>query len=104
MVVTSLTLAGRPLDGGHIIYAVFPRGHRWITLLTVGVLIRWPAIGGMWLWRPFCSPPVGNIARPPRPGLDGKRKLLALLMIFVLQLASRPFPIHDSAQGMYSPA
>ena len=40
MFATSLNLLpGGQLDGGHIIYAVFPRAHRFITVLTVGILL-----------------------------------------------------------------
>ena len=97
MVVTSLNLLpGGQLDGGHIIYAVFPRGHRWITLLTAGALIpmglQWL---GWWLWAivllttGWQHPPV-----PPWPGLDRKRKMLALLMVLVLLAAITPVPIN----------
>jgi membrane-associated protease RseP (regulator of RpoE activity) len=96
MVVTSLNLLpGGQLDGGHIIYAVFPRGHRWITLLTVGVLIPMGLQSmGWWLWAVVLlatgwrHPPV-----PPWPGLNGKRKLLALLMVGVLLAAITPVPV-----------
>jgi membrane-associated protease RseP (regulator of RpoE activity) len=96
MVVTSLNLLpGGQLDGGHIIYAVSPRGHRWITLLTVGALIPMGLQSvGWWVWAVVLlatgwqHPPV-----PSWPGLDGKRRLLALLMAFVLLAAITPVPV-----------
>ncbi len=96
MVVTSLNLLpGGQLDGGHIIYAVFPRGHRWITLLTVAVLIPLGLQSvGWWIWAVILlatgrrHPPV-----PSWPGLDGKRRLLALLMVFVLLATLTPVPV-----------
>lgn len=110
MVVTSLNLLpGGQLDGGHIIYAVFPRGHRWITLLTVAVLIPMGLQSvGWWIWAVVLlatgwqHPPV-----PDWPGLDGKRKLLALLMVFVLLAAITPVPVQgfraaDVFPGVFS--
>jgi membrane-associated protease RseP (regulator of RpoE activity) len=96
MVVTSLNLLpGGQLDGGHIIYAVFPRGHRWITLLTAGALIPMGLQSvGWWIWAVVLlaigwrHPPV-----PAWPGLDNKRKLLALGMVFVLLAAITPVPV-----------
>jgi membrane-associated protease RseP (regulator of RpoE activity) len=47
LLITSLNLvpAGQ-LDGGHILYAIAPRTHRWITWLTMATL----AVGGIFLW------------------------------------------------------
>jgi membrane-associated protease RseP (regulator of RpoE activity) len=97
MVVTSLNLLpGGQLDGGHIIYAVFPRGHRWITLLTVGVLIPMGLQSvGWWLWAAILLATGWQHPHVPhQPGLNAKRKLLALLMIFVLLASITPVPIH----------
>ena len=102
MVVTSLNLLpGGQLDGGHIIYAVFPRGHRWITLLTIGVLIPMGLQSvGWWLWAAILLATGWQHPHvPPRPGLDGKRKLLALLMIFVLLASITPVPLHGFGAG-----
>jgi len=102
MVVTSLNLLpGGQLDGGHIIYAVFPRGHRWITLLTVGALIPMGLQSvGWWLWAAILLATGWRHPQVPRqPGLDGKRKLLALLMIFILLASITPVPIHGFGAG-----
>jgi membrane-associated protease RseP (regulator of RpoE activity) len=96
MVVTSLNLLpGGQLDGGHIIYAVFPRGHRWITLLTVGVLIPMGLQSvGWWVWAAvLLATGWHHPAVPSWPGLDGKRKALALLMVVILLAAITPVPI-----------
>lgn len=96
MVVTSLNLLpGGQLDGGHIIYAVFPRGHRWITLLTVGALIPMGLQSmGWWIWAVVLLATGWQHPRVPAwPGLDGKRKLLALAMVGVLLAAITPVPV-----------
>jgi membrane-associated protease RseP (regulator of RpoE activity) len=96
MVVTSLNLLpGGQLDGGHIIYAVFPRGHRWITLFTVGVLMLMGLQSvGWWLWAAILLATGWQHPHVPhQPGLNAKRKLLALLMIFILLASITPVPI-----------
>lgn len=97
MVVTSLNLLpGGQLDGGHIIYAVFPRAHRVITLLTAVALIPLGLKSmGWWIWAVVLlatgwqHPPV-----PRWPGLDGKRKVLALAAVAILWLTLTPAPVH----------
>jgi len=96
MVVTSFNLLpGGQLDGGHIVYALFPRAHRLVTLLTAGVLIPLGMHSiGWWLWAVVLlatgwqHPPV-----PPWPGLDRRRKLLALLVPLLLFLSLTPVPV-----------
>ncbi len=97
MVVTSLNLLpGGQLDGGHILYAVFPRAHRVVTVLTVCVLIPLGLLSvGWWLWSVILlatgwhHPPV-----PPWPGLDARRKGLALVAVVLLLLTLTPVPVH----------
>ena len=97
MVVTSLNLLpGGQLDGGHIVFALFPKAHRLVTILTVAVLIP---LGfqslGWWLWAVVLlatgwhHPPV-----PTWPGLDGRRKALALVVAVILALTLTPVPVH----------
>src|SRR5215469_1703740 len=73
MFATALNLLpGGQLDGGHIIYSMWPRGHRLISLLTVLALIpliwQW---SGWFVWGLLVAatglrhPPV-----PPEPGID----------------------------------
>jgi membrane-associated protease RseP (regulator of RpoE activity) len=95
MFATSLNLLpGGQLDGGHIIYAVFPRAHRFITVLTVGVLLPLGLnFRGWWIWAALLlatgwqHPPV-----PRWPPLDGKRRWLALwaLVLFLLTVTAIP--------------
>ena len=97
LVVTSLNLLpGGQLDGGHIIYAVFPRAHRAITLLTAAALIPLGLQSlGWWLWAIVLLATGWRHPEVPRwPGLDAKRKALALLAVAILWLALTPVPVH----------
>lgn len=97
MVVTSLNLLpGGQLDGGHIIYAVFPRAHRWITLLTVGILIPLGLRSvGWWIWSAvLLATGWQHPTVPAEPALDGKRNALALLVVILLVLSITPVPVH----------
>jgi len=97
MFATSLNLLpGGQLDGGHIIYAVFPRAHRFITVLTVGILLPLGLhFRGWWVWAALLlatgwqHPPV-----PRWPPLDGNRRLLALLAFVLFLLTVTAIPIH----------
>ena len=81
---TSLNLLpGGQLDGGHIIYSVFPRAHRFVTVLTVGVLLPLGIhFRGWWIWAALLlatgwqHPPV-----PRWPSLTRGRRWLALLAL-----------------------
>lgn len=96
MVVTSLNLLpGGQLDGGHILYAVFPRGHRLVTGLTVAALIP---LGfqsvGWWVWSVILlSTGWRHPEVPASPALDNKRKALALVAVFLLAVTLTPIPI-----------
>ncbi len=101
MLATALNLlpAGQ-LDGGHIVYSIFPRFHRIATLLTALVLFPMGLFlwGGWLLWAvvlllPWMHhPPV-----PEHPGVDGKRRLLgvAALLMFVVSFPLVPFAGHS---------
>lgn len=96
MFATSLNLLpGGQLDGGHIVYAVAPRAHRWVTIVVVFVLIPlgwyWH---GWWLWSVMLTatgwvhPRVEDWA-----GLDRSRRRLALFGLLLLVLTFVPNPI-----------
>ncbi len=96
MFATALNLLpGGQLDGGHIIYAVAPRMHRWISRGSVVVLVAlssfwigwlvWAAILGVTGWR---HPPV-----PAWPELDSRRRALSLVAVILLLLTVVPAPI-----------
>jgi membrane-associated protease RseP (regulator of RpoE activity) len=113
MFATSLNLLpGGQLDGGHIIYSVAPRVHRWVSNLTVLALLLlglsgmlqlmdlWPAGWSGWngwlLWGLIVllmgrrHPSV-----PSWPGLDRGRKWLALLALFLLLVTFMPVPLYE---------
>ncbi len=103
MFATALNLLpGGQLDGGHIIYAFAPRSHKWVSRVSVGVLVLlssfwigwlvWAAILGVTGWR---HPPV-----PPWPGLDSTRRKMSLVPLILLALTIVPAPI--LGQGWFS--
>lgn len=100
MFATALNLLpGGQLDGGHIIYAVAPRLHRWISLATVLALIPLAKYGWigwlLWsvvLWLTSHHPPI-----PVRDSLSGGRKWLAVFGIFMLLFAFTPAPITNAS-------
>jgi membrane-associated protease RseP (regulator of RpoE activity) len=96
MLATALNLLpGGQLDGGHIVYALWPRAHRWWTRGTALVLLP---LGFLWqgwlLWAVILMvtgvrhPPV-----PPFPGLSRGRLLLAVLGLLILLLTFMPAPV-----------
>jgi len=85
MFATALNLLpGGQLDGGHIVYALSPRLHKPISLLTVALLIPliWYGWVGWFLWAAVVlltgihHPPVS-----PEPRLAPKRRLLAVFAL-----------------------
>ena len=102
MFATALNLLpGGQLDGGHIIYAVAPRAHKWVSRVSVGVLallscfwigwLVWAVILGVTGWR---HPPV-----PAWPELDSRRRMLSVVPVILLALTIVPAPILD--QGWF---
>ena len=96
MFATALNLLpGGQLDGGHVLYSVFPNLHRWVSLAVVVALIplaKYCWIGWMlWavvLWLTSRHPQV-----PSWPKIPGSRKWVAILAIAMLGLAFTPTPI-----------
>jgi membrane-associated protease RseP (regulator of RpoE activity) len=98
MFATALNLLpGGQLDGGHIVFSLWPRAHRWISMLSlIGLILlgyfgRWQ---GWWVWGVLLF--LSGLRHPrvsPWPGLDGKRKLLALgaLAMLIVTIAISPF-------------
>jgi len=96
MFATALNLLpGGQLDGGHIIYAVAPRAHKWVTRVTVGVLallsafwlgwLVWAVILGVTGWR--------HPAVPVWPELGVARRRMSVVPVVLLALTIVPAPI-----------
>lgn len=94
--ITSINLmpAGQ-LDGGHILYAVSPRLHRWSTNTLVFLLffagtMYWV---GWLIWGCFLLPSLRHPPVPQAPPLTPVRRRLASagLLLFVLTFTLEPF-------------
>jgi Zn-dependent protease len=96
MFATALNLLpGGQLDGGHILFSVFPKLHRGVSLAVVIALVplaKYFWIGWLlWavvLWLTSQHPPIRK-----RPDLSKLRKVLAVFAIAMLALAFTPTPI-----------
>lgn len=89
------------LDGGHIVYSVAARGHRWISqtvviaLLAMGILFwrnggsEWLVIGLLLLFLGFRHPPLID----PWTPLDAKRRAWAVVALIIFLLCFTPMPI-----------
>jgi membrane-associated protease RseP (regulator of RpoE activity) len=97
MFATALNLLpGGQLDGGHIVYSVFPRMHKHVSRLTVAALIPMGLMWmGWWVWALLLT--LSGIRHPnvpPWPELPPGRRVLALaaLIMFVMTVTPNPFP------------
>lgn len=97
MFATALNLIpGGQLDGGHILYAVWPRMHRWITRGLIGAFIPM----GIWLWSGWYvwaalllvtgmhHPPVWDFS-----DIGGRRRSLAVVAVLMFLLTVTPAPL-----------
>jgi membrane-associated protease RseP (regulator of RpoE activity) len=97
MFATALNLLpGGQLDGGHIVYALFPRAHRYVS--AVSILILLPMGVFLWkgwlLWAALLA--ISGMRHPmvPRwPEVSPARRLLALAALAMLILTFVPTPI-----------
>jgi membrane-associated protease RseP (regulator of RpoE activity) len=101
MFATALNLLpGGQLDGGHIIYAVAPRAHKWVTRACILVLIPlgiffWP---GWLVWAvilAFTGLRHPNV--PQWPPLDNNRRWLVLVAVLLLALTLALAPIRGGS-------
>ena len=105
MFATALNLLpGGQLDGGHIMFSISPRLHRWISLLTVFALIPL----GKYLWTGWFIWAVllaltGRHPRVPRyPEASGGRRMLAMCAVLMLALTFTPAPFtHSSGREVW---
>src|SRR5271169_118898 len=89
MFATALNLLpGGQLDGGHIIYAVAPRAHKWVSRASVGVLVLLSSFWIGWLvWAVILG--VTGLRHPPVPAwpeLDPKRRWMSAVAVALLVL------------------
>lgn len=101
MFATALNLLpGGQLDGGHIVYSLGPRLHRYISWAAIGVLIPLAVYywAGWLLWAVLLAltgmrhPPV-----PEYPTIGGKRRWLAILALLMLILTFAPAPTSSAS-------
>jgi membrane-associated protease RseP (regulator of RpoE activity) len=105
MFATALNLLpSGQLDGGHIIYALWPRAHRWISWITVFSLVYlgWHYAG----WRVWAALITAmNILSwrqrqaPDFPGITGIRWWLAMLALLMLMVTFVPVPFRGAGLG-----
>ena len=105
MFATALNLLpGGQLDGGHIIFSISPRLHRWISLLTVFALLPFGKYlwTGWFLWAVLLAL-TGRHPRVPRyPDVFGRRRALALCAALMLVLTFTPAPFtHSSGREVW---
>jgi Zn-dependent protease len=99
MFATSLNLLpGGQLDGGHIVYSVFPRGHRWISRISiVGLVLLAYYWTGWALWALLLRLSGGG-SHPqvaPWPDISRRRKWLSLIALALLALTFVYDPIRQ---------
>jgi hypothetical protein len=101
MLATALNLLpGGQFDGGHIVYAVSPRIHKWVTRITILALFPlgyfcwigwflWALILALTGWR---HPSV-----PPWPELGSRRRQFAVVALLILALTLAVAPIRGAS-------
>ena len=105
MFATALNLLpGGQLDGGHIVFSISPRWHRWISLLTVFALV--PLGKYMWtgwfIWAVLLALTLRHPRVPRDPEVSGGRLLLALCAALMLVLTFTPAPFtHSSGREVW---
>jgi membrane-associated protease RseP (regulator of RpoE activity) len=99
MFATSLNLLpGGQLDGGHIVASIWPRAHRWISLLTIATLLvlAWFTFIGWLLWAVFLLIALRHPRIPEYPPLNAGRLWIGLLAMVMLAITITPRPFSDS--------
>jgi membrane-associated protease RseP (regulator of RpoE activity) len=96
MLATALNLLpGGQLDGGHLVYAVAPRAHKWVTLATVVALTLLSLFWVGWLVWALILGLIGRRHPPvaPWPGLSYGRRAWSVVAVLLLLLTWTPAPI-----------
>lgn len=101
MFATALNLLpGGQLDGGHIIYSIAPRAHRFVSRLTILCLIPMAVYlwAGWLLWAVLLE--LSSIRHPQvaeMPRVTGVRSWLAVFGVLMLVLTLTPAPFGNSS-------
>lgn len=101
MFATSLNLLpGGQLDGGHIVFSIAPRAHRFVSRLTILILLTMSYFlwAGWFVWAlllqlsSFRHPQVAEF-----PRVSGSRMWLAVFALLMLILTLAPAPIQHNS-------
>ena len=101
MFATALNLLpGGQLDGGHIVFALAPNAHKWVSRFTMVLLLflgftQWL---GWVLWAVLLG--ISGLRHPQVPrwtGITRSRKWMGLLALAMLVLTVVPAPLRDQA-------
>jgi Zn-dependent protease len=101
MLATSLNLLpGGQLDGGHLVFAVSPNLHRFLSYGIVGALVMmaWFFWVGWMIWAILLA--LSGLQKPsvPRwPGVGGFRQKMSLVALAILLLSFTPAPIMNDS-------
>jgi membrane-associated protease RseP (regulator of RpoE activity) len=105
MFATALNLLpGGQLDGGHIVFSISPRLHRWISMFTVFALVPlgkylWT---GWFLWAVMLALTLRHPRVPRYPDVSGGRRILAICAALMLVLTFTPAPFtHSSGRDVW---
>jgi Zn-dependent protease len=100
MFATALNLLpGGQLDGGHILFSISPRWHRWISLITVLALVPFGKYlwMGWFLWTVMLALTLRHPRVPRYPSVTGGRRVLAVCAALMLVLSFTPAPFTHSS-------
>lgn len=103
MFATALNLLpGGQLDGGHIVYSLAPRTHRWLSRVTVLLLVLMASFWFGWLVWSVLLMVTGmrHPQVPSEPDLGAGRKLLGVFALVMLILTFIPAPFGGA--GLWS--
>jgi membrane-associated protease RseP (regulator of RpoE activity) len=101
MLATALNLLpGGQLDGGHLVFAISPALHRFLSWTMIATLaaMAWFFWVGWMVWAVLLA--LSGLQQPtvPRwPGLGPSRKFLALVALALLVLTFTPAPVANSS-------
>jgi membrane-associated protease RseP (regulator of RpoE activity) len=101
MLATSLNLLpGGQLDGGHIIFAIAPQAHKFVSRLTILILLpmAYYLWTGWFLWAILLQ--VSSLRHPQVaewPRVSGRRTWLAIFALLMLVLTLTPAPLGSAS-------